>query len=95
MEEDMAMKDVADYAYISISYLSLILKKEMGKTFIEYLTEVRIEKARKYLLHTNMKNYEVANACGYSTPAYFSTVFKGVCGVSPSAFRKENSIVKS
>lgn len=90
MEEDLAMKDVADYAYISVSYLSLILKKELGKTFIEYLTEVRIEKAKNYLLHTNMKNYEVANACGYSTPAYFSTVFKGVCGISPSAFRKEH-----
>lgn len=90
MEEDLAMKDAADYAYISVSYLSLILKKEIGKIFIEYLTEVRIEKAKNCLLHTNMKNYEVANACGYSTPAYFSTVFKGVCGVSPSAFRKEN-----
>lgn len=95
MEEDLAMKDVAEYAYISVSYLSLILKKETGKTFIEYLTEIRIERARHYLLHTNMKNYEVANACGYSTPAYFSTVFKGVCGVSPSMFRKESSIVKS
>lgn len=90
MEENLAMKDVADYAYISVSYLSLILKKEIGKTFIEYLTEVRIEKAKDYLIHTNMKNYEVANACGYSTPAYFSTVFKGVCGTSPSIFRKEH-----
>ncbi len=90
MEEDLAMKDVADYAYISVSYLSLILKKETGKTFIEYLTEVRIEKAKNYLLHTNMKNYEVAHACGYSTPAYFSTVFKGVCGMSPSTFRKNH-----
>lgn len=89
MEEDLAMKDVADYAYISVSYLSLILKKETGKTFIEYLTEVRIEKAKYYLIHTNLKNYEVANACGYSTPAYFSTVFKGLCGMSPSTFRKE------
>ena len=54
MEEDLAMKDAADYAYISVSYLSLILKKEIGKTFIEYLTEVRIEKAKNCLLHTNM-----------------------------------------
>lgn len=89
MEENLAIKDAADYAYISVSYLSIIVKKEMGKTFIEYLTEVRIEKAKHYLVHTNMKNYEVANACGYSTPAYFSTVFKGECGMSPSAYRKE------
>lgn len=89
MEERLCMKDVAKYAYVSVTYLGIILKKETGKTFIEYLTEIRIEKAKQFLRETNMKNYEIANACGYSTPTYFSTVFKEICGISPSLYRKQ------
>lgn len=89
--EDLMMGDVAKYAYISSSYLSLLLKKETGKTFIEYLTDIRMEHARKLLLETNMKNYEVAQACGFANATYFSTVFKSVYGMSPSTYRKENN----
>ncbi len=88
--EELSMKDVAKQAYISVSYMGIILKKETGKTFIEYLTEIRIEQARRYLTETELKNYEIAIKCGYSNPAYFSTVFKGVTGKSPSAYRKES-----
>lgn len=87
--EELMMGDVAKYAYISSSYLSLLLKKETGKTFIEYLTDIRMEHARKLLLDTGMKNYEVAQACGFANATYFSTVFKSVYGMSPSAYRKE------
>ena len=86
-QESLSMKEVADYAYVSVSYLGMIIRKETGKTFTEYLTDIRMEKARGYLANTNMKNYEVAEACGYSTPAYFSTVFKGVYGITPSEYR--------
>lgn len=88
--EELSMKDVARQAYISVSYLGIILKKETGKTFIEYLTEIRIQQARKFLVETDLKNYEIAMKCGYSNPTYFSTVFKGLEGMSPSAYRKEN-----
>jgi|GEM_PF-1084650 len=88
--EGLMLKDVAKNAYISTSYLSVIIKKETGKTFIEYLTDIRMAQARKLLLDTNLKSYEIAEVCGFSNPTYFSTVFKGVYGVSPSVFRKEN-----
>lgn len=90
--EGLLMGDVAKYAYISSSYLSLLLKKETGKTFIEYLTDIRMEHARKLLLETNMKNYEVAQACGFANATYFSTVFKSVYGVSPSTYRKDSTV---
>lgn len=89
-EESLSMKDVAEFAYVSVSYLGMIIKREANKTFTEYLTDIRIEKAKQYLTTTTMKNYEVAEACGYSTPAYFSTVFKGVCGLTPSEYRNMN-----
>jgi len=88
--EDLMLKDVAKNAFISSSYLSVIIKKETGKTFIEYLTDIRMEQARILLIETNKKSYEIAEECGFSNPTYFSTVFKGVYGVSPSVFRKNN-----
>lgn len=84
--EDLMLKDVAGYAFVSSSYLSIILKKEMGITFIEYLTKVRMEHAKKLLDETQMKQYEIAEACGYSNPTYFSSIFKRVYGVSPSGY---------
>lgn len=86
-EESLSMGDVATYAHVSVSYLGMIIKNETGQTFIEYLTGIRIEKAKYFLKNTNMKNYEVAIACGYSTPSYFSTVFKGICGMTPSEYK--------
>lgn len=87
--ENLMIGDVAKKAYISSSYLSFLLKKETGKTFIEYLTDIRMKHARKLLLETSMKNYEVAEACGFANATYFSTVFKNINGMSPSSFRKE------
>lgn len=86
---ELMMGDVAKHAYISSSYLSLLLKKETGKTFIEYLTDVRMKQAKMMLEETKMKNYEIAQACGFANATYFSTVFKSVFGVSPSAYRKK------
>lgn len=88
--EELSMKEVAKQAYISVSYLGIVLKKETGKTFIEYLTDFRMEQAKKFLIETDMRSYEVAEKCGYSNPTYFSTVFKGAVGMSPSAYRKQN-----
>lgn len=90
--EQLMLADVARHAYISSSYLSMILKKETGKTFIEYLTDIRMEHAKRLLLETEMKNYEVAQACGFANATYFSTVFKSVTGLSPSAWRREAEI---
>ena len=85
--ENLLMADVAKYAYISPSYLSMLLKKETGKTFIEYLTSIRMEYARQLLQKTEMKNYEIAQACGFANATYFSTVFKNIYGESPTSFR--------
>lgn len=86
----LQIKDVARAAYVSNSYLSVIIKQGTGKTFVEYLTELRMEQAKKLLEETELKNYEIAELCGFSNPTYFSTVFKSAYGMSPSSYRKEN-----
>lgn len=88
---DLSMKDAAEHVYVSVSYLGMIIKRETGKTFTEYLTDIRLERAKQLLTQSNMKNYEIAEACGYATPAYFSTVFRGSMGMTPSEYRAKGS----
>ncbi len=89
MNENLMLEDVAQQAYISASYMCIIFKKEAGETFIEYLTKVRMEHAARLLLETDMRNYEIAEACGYSNPAYFSTIFKKYYNMPPSMYKAQ------
>lgn len=86
--EELTLQDVADYTYLSPQHLSRIFRKEMGVTFIDYLTKVRIRKAIDLLFHDDLKMYEIAEKVGYSTQHYFSNVFKKNIGVSPVEYRK-------
>ena len=67
-----------------------IFKKELGVTFINYVTNLRIEKAKEYLTRTDMKMYEVSSAVGYNDYAYFSQIFKKHTGKTLSSYRKKN-----
>ncbi len=86
-QPDLMLNDVARAVFISASYLSLTLKKELGKTFTEVLTEVRMKKAQALLTSTELKSYEIAFLCGYANPSYFSTVFKSYYQCSPSQLK--------
>ena len=79
--------EVARKVYMTPTYLSLLFKTNTGHTFIEHLTQIRIEKAKELLRTTHFKNYEVAEQVGYQDPRYFSQVFKKKVGVSPTEFR--------
>ena len=78
---------------MSVSILDLMLpitlfKKETGKNFLEYVTELRIQNAKNYLIQTNYDIAEVASAVGYNDLKYFSKLFKKTTGLNPSEFRK-------
>lgn len=88
--EGLMIANVAEYAQISSSYLSMLIKKETGKTFTEYLTDIRMECAQRLLLKTPWKISDVAQACGFANATYFSTVFRNKFGMSPSVFRQQN-----
>jgi two-component system response regulator YesN len=64
-----------------------LFKQETGTTFIEYLTSIRMEKARELLCCTAMKASEVAYETGYHDPHYFSYLFKKINGCTPRDFR--------
>lgn len=88
-EPDFSLNKAAEALCISACHFSTIFKKATGGTFISYLTNLRIQKARELLRNTNLPVYEIAERCGYDAPAYFSTLFKKTVGVSPNDYRKQ------
>ena len=86
--EDLSLQDVADEVNLSIPYLSKLFRREMGITFVDYLTNVRIREAIELLHDDNMKMYEIAENVGYSSQHYFSNVFKKKVGLSPNDYKR-------
>ena len=86
--EDMSLQSVALEVNVSSNHFSAIFRKETGETFIDYLTEVRMEKERTLLVCTAMKTSEIGFQVGYRDPHYFSYIFKKTQGMSPKEYRK-------
>lgn len=87
--EALTLHDLASSIYISDSYFSRIFKEKTGKKFIDYLTEIRIYKAKQLLEHTDLKTNEVSISVGYPNARYFSQIFKRYTGYVPSEFKKK------
>lgn len=81
--KDITLNEIADRMGFSLIYTSQLFKKEVGVSFITYLTQYRIEKARELLASGHYKVYEVSSMVGYQTVQYFSKTFKKVTGLSP------------
>ncbi|RAV04139.1 response regulator [Paenibacillus sp. YN15] len=87
--ENLTVVDIAEGVYLSPTYVSLLYKQETGKTLFEYLTKVRIDKAKELLQDPRNKFYEVCHAVGYADPSHFSKLFKKMTGYTPSAYRDQ------
>lgn len=87
-DSELSLNVVAAHVNLSPSHFSTIFSRETGETFIEYLTRIRIEKAKELLKTTGLKSFEIADRVGYGDPHYFSTVFKKNTGLSPIEFRQ-------
>ena len=88
-DSGISMEMVCEEFGISVSYLSLLFKKDMGTTFVKYLTGLRIEKAKEILKLTGDRIVEIAEQCGFNDVYYFSHCFKKYTGVSPKKYREE------
>lgn len=93
-QKDISLNDVAGYIYRSPEYLSRLFKTETGEKFSTYLMTYRLKIARKLLLETDMKVYEVAYAVGYTTPSYFSKIYREYTGVAPEVTRSQRNVSK-
>ncbi len=88
-DPDLNIDMVCSELGVSSAYFSTIFKKETGKTFVNYLTEIRMIEAERLLIEENEKQYIIAEKVGYSDPGYFSFVFKKYFGVSPMKYKKQ------
>lgn len=86
---DISLVSVSNEIGVSPNYLSTLIKKETGKTFIDLLSGKRIEAAKELLTCTSMKIKEISEKCGYSDQHYFSYCFKKYSGVSPNVLRQQ------
>ncbi|WP_438823813.1 response regulator transcription factor [Bacillus sp. JJ675] len=91
-ERDFSLMQTADALQVSSVYLSRMMKRELGMTFVQLLTEMRMQKAVHLLKTTSLPIHDIAEQTGYDTQHYFSTVFKKTIGVTPNQYRRMSGI---
>lgn len=88
-QEELSLKTIAAAFHGNAAYIGQVFKKDMNTTFSDYIRDVRIEKAKEFLLKTQYSTREIAVKVGFSNTTYFCTVFKKETGLSPDRYRKE------
>ena len=86
-DQNTTLTTVAEAVCLSPNHFSTIFSQECKTTFIEYLTNVRLENAKRLMRETDMKGYDIAYECGFSDPHYFSYIFKKNTGLSPREYK--------
>lgn len=89
LSEDISLEQMAEYTKVSSFYLSKLFKEEKGVTFVNFLSDRRLEKAQEMLKNTDKPIKEITAEVGYNDQNYFSRLFKNKFGISPSDFRND------
>ena len=86
-QESLSLNSAANEVGVSANYFSAIFSQAMQLTFVEYVTQKRMEKAKKLLRQTEKHSGDIALEVGYKDPHYFSFVFKKTQGCTPREYR--------
>ena len=89
LSEEISLSVLAEEFHLNPQYISQLFKNEIGVGFLAYLTNIRIEKAKKLLLSTSLSVTEISEHTGYSDYRVFTKVVKKTEGITPSQFRRE------
>ena len=92
-QHDLTTRQVANQINISVPYFCRLFKKETGRSFVEYVTFVRLQRAVWMLRHTDKTIEQIADELGFNTPNYFSSTFKKYVGITPSEYRMTDEIL--
>ncbi|MNP46482.1 Arabinose operon regulatory protein [compost metagenome] len=87
-KEGCSLQVVAAYVHVTPNYLSNLFKRETGIAFSNYVSRLRVEKAKPLLSCTKMRMTDIAEHVGFDNASYFTTVFKQLTNLSPSEYRK-------
>lgn len=89
LDKDLGIEELAGHLGISCSYFCLLFKNHLGITFVEYLTNQRIEAAKYMLTHSDKSVTQIGVGMGYHERRYFTKVFQRYTGMTPSEFREQ------
>lgn len=88
-QEELSLKSLAAHFRGNAAYIGQVFKRDMRKSFSDYLKDVRMEKAKEFLIKSDLSAREIAQRVGFTNTTYFCTVFKKETGLSPDRYRKE------
>jgi Response regulator containing CheY-like receiver domain and AraC-type DNA-binding domain len=88
VENEVALSTIASYMHMNKNYLCEIFKKKTSMSLLDYITKVKMERAKKMLRECEDRSYEIADKLGYRDPEYFSKLFKKYSSMSPTEYRK-------
>jgi two-component system, response regulator YesN len=92
LNEKISLKDVADLLHLNASYLSRLFKKETGESFIEFVTRMKMEKAKELLDNSTRTVEQIAIEVGFDSKSYFFKTFKKQFGMSPKAYKYKETV---
>ena len=90
LHEPISIQDLADMTDLSVSYLSTLFKKEMGKSVSEYIMSKKMEAARNMLRYTDYSYAEISTILNFSSQSHFIRAFKAHTGDTPKRYREQN-----
>lgn len=88
-EEQLSIKDISEYVFLSASYICTYFKSQTGQTLNQYITEYRMERAMQLLKDSRYQITDISAKVGYSNGNYFGKSFKKFTGVTPSQYREK------
>ena len=89
LAEEISLNILAEEFHLSSQYISQLFKNEIGVNFLAYLTNIRMENAKKLLISTSLSIGEISNQCGYGDYRVFTKAFKKVEGSTPLQYRRD------
>lgn len=87
-DQNISLADLSNRFFLSLNYISQLFKEKTGQTYLEYVSMIRMEKAKQLLVNSELKIYEVGQKVGYIDTTHFSRVFEKIVGCKPSEYRK-------
>lgn len=88
-KKSLKLEDVADQVHLTPAYFCMKFRQETGQTFVEYITELRLERAKELLRYSNKKIHEIAVAVGFADSRHFSRTFRRYFGILPTEYRNK------
>lgn len=88
LHQDITLIDLSQRFHYSLTYLSMLFKKEIGTGFQEYVLDCRMQRAKHLLLDPALRIADIAQQVGYTNPKAFSIAFRKVCGLPPTEYRE-------